>query len=141
CSRGCPASGKSGPLVIPEPRSLRLLSRAADSAEEQAGEEADAEATPGWSPEELLREKDFGLITQEEMHEVAGLIAELAGVRPQRRSRRQRQHRRGRRLDMRRHVRASLATGGDPLERAFRRRIEGPRKRVVLCDRSRSMEA
>jgi hypothetical protein len=42
---------------------------------------------------------------------------------------------------MRRLVRASLATGGDPLERVFRRRIDVPRKLVVLCDVSGSMEA
>ena len=38
-------------------------------------------------------------------------------------------------------ARASLATGGDPLERRFRRRVDAPRKLVVLCDVSGSMEA
>jgi uncharacterized protein len=37
-------------------------------------------------------------------------------------------------------VRRSLATGGDPVERAFRRRADVPRKLVVLCDVSGSME-
>ncbi len=42
---------------------------------------------------------------------------------------------------MRGLVRASLAAGGDPVERAFRRRIHVPRKLVVICDVSGSMEA
>lgn len=42
---------------------------------------------------------------------------------------------------MRRLVRASLATGGDPVERTFRRRVEVLRKLVVICDVSGSMEA
>src|SRR5207237_4173541 len=67
--------------------------------------------------------------------------AGVAAERPRRRSRRLRAHHRGRQLDLRRLVRASLATGGDPLERAFRRRLEVPRKLVVLCDVSGSMEA
>ena len=42
---------------------------------------------------------------------------------------------------MRRLVRASLATGGDPVERAFATAKHVPRKLVVLCDISGSMEA
>jgi uncharacterized protein len=41
---------------------------------------------------------------------------------------------------MRSLARGSLATGGDPVERRFRRRTERPRKLVVLCDVSGSME-
>jgi uncharacterized protein with von Willebrand factor type A (vWA) domain len=42
---------------------------------------------------------------------------------------------------MRSLARASIATGGDPVHRRFRRRTETPRKLVVLCDVSGSMEA
>ena len=42
---------------------------------------------------------------------------------------------------MRRLVRSSLATGGDPLTRAFRRRVETPRKLVLILDVSGSMES
>jgi uncharacterized protein with von Willebrand factor type A (vWA) domain len=38
-------------------------------------------------------------------------------------------------------VRASLATGGDPAERTFRRRIQTPRKVIAIVDVSGSMEA
>ena len=42
---------------------------------------------------------------------------------------------------MRRLVRASLGTGGEAIERTFRARVHVPRKLVVLCDVSGSMEA
>ena len=135
-----PFSPQARPLELPQPQSQRRLRRVSGDVAE-AAEEADGEAALGWSREELLREKDFGEMTREELKQVEGLIAELAAGRPRRRSRRQRPHHRGGRLDLRRLVRASLATGGDPLERAFRHRVEVPRKLIVLCDVSGSMEA
>jgi uncharacterized protein len=89
----------------------------------------------------VLRRKDFAAMTPEEFAQVSKAIAEVSAVRPLRRSRRLRPHTRGRRLDLRRLARRSLARGGDPIERTFRRRIEVPRKLVVLCDVSGSMEA
>jgi uncharacterized protein with von Willebrand factor type A (vWA) domain len=80
-------------------------------------------------------------MTPEEFAQVSKAIADVAAVRPLRRSRRLRPHTHGRRLDLRRLARRSLARGGDPIERTFRRRIDVPRKLVVLCDVSGSMEA
>ncbi|HET8607058.1 MAG TPA: VWA domain-containing protein, partial [Gaiellaceae bacterium] len=68
------------------------------------------------------------------------LLRALARTRPRRRSRRLRADRRGDVLDLRRLARASLATGGDPAELRFRRRASAPRRLVVLCDISGSME-
>ena len=42
---------------------------------------------------------------------------------------------------MRRLIRHSLRTGGDPVDRPYRARKEVPRKLVVLCDVSGSMDA
>ena len=95
----------------------------------------------GWSDHEVLRRKDFAAMTPEEFAHLAKAIGKVAAARPLRRSRRLRPHSRGRRLDMRRLARRSLARGGDPIERTFRRRIDVPRKLVVLCDVSGSMEA
>jgi uncharacterized protein with von Willebrand factor type A (vWA) domain len=95
----------------------------------------------GWSEHEVLRRKDFAAMTPEEFAHLSKAIARVAAARPLRRSRRLRPHSRGRRLDMRRLARRSLARGGDPIERTFRRRIDVPRKLVVLCDVSGSMEA
>jgi uncharacterized protein with von Willebrand factor type A (vWA) domain len=120
-------------------RALRAGSRDGRKQEEGEGPESRERAT-GWSPEELLRRKDFSELTAEELAELRRLIAELAAARPRRRSRRLRRHPRGVNLDLRRMVRASLATGGDPAERAFRSRLETHRKLIVLCDVSGSME-
>jgi uncharacterized protein with von Willebrand factor type A (vWA) domain len=95
----------------------------------------------GWSPDELLRRKDFAAMTREELARVRPLIAGIAAARPVRRSRRLRPHPRGSELDLRRLARRSLATGGDPFERPLRRRREVPRRLVLLCDVSGSMEA
>jgi uncharacterized protein with von Willebrand factor type A (vWA) domain len=102
--------------------------------------EADDSVAGGWSPDETLRRKDFALMTEAELERVRPLIAEIAAARPRRRSRRLRPDPRGRALDLRRLARRSLATGGDPIERAFRRRKEVPRRLVLLCDVSGSME-
>jgi hypothetical protein len=95
----------------------------------------------GWSATELLRERDFGAMTHEEYARARQLLAGLAAIRPKRRTRRLRSHARGRQLDLRRMTRRSLATGGDPLDRSYRKRTLGPRRLVVLCDISGSMEA
>jgi uncharacterized protein with von Willebrand factor type A (vWA) domain len=95
----------------------------------------------GWSPDEQLRRKDFAAMSADEFARVRPLIAGIAASRPRRRSRRLRPHPRGRELDLRRLARRSLATGGDPFDRPFRRRTEVPRRLVLLCDVSGSMEA
>jgi hypothetical protein len=111
-------------------------------ARQTAGSEgADGETdSRGWSREEVLRRKDLGQVADEELDEVRRLVERIAIDRPQRRTRRLRRHHSGRSLDMRGLVRASLATGGDPLQRVYRRRTTVPRKLVVLCDVSGSME-
>src|SRR4051794_34722329 len=117
----------------------RAASRDGTDESEEAAEQ-DENRKAGWSYEELLRQKDFAELTPEELARLRRLIADLAAARPQRRSRRLRRHPRGDSLDLRRLVRKSLATGGDPVERAFRARLETHRKLIVLCDVSGSME-
>ncbi|MSO95988.1 MAG: VWA domain-containing protein [Thermoleophilia bacterium] len=95
----------------------------------------------GASGHELLRDKDFAEMTPDEYRRVRRLIAAIAGSRPLRASRRRRPDPRGDRLDMRRLIRASLRTGGDPVDRPYRVRKSVPRKLVVLCDVSGSMDA
>jgi uncharacterized protein with von Willebrand factor type A (vWA) domain len=115
--------------------------QARGEAKEGAGAGEDEEPTQvGWSAHEILRSKDFAAMTPDEFAQLRTLVREAAARRPLRRSRRLRPHRRGRIVDLRRLARRSLATGGDPVERAYRRRAEVPRKLVVLCDVSGSME-
>jgi uncharacterized protein with von Willebrand factor type A (vWA) domain len=80
-------------------------------------------------------------MTPEEFTRARSLIRAIALERPRRRTHRLRRDRRGPTLDVRALVRASLATGGDPVVRAFRSRGSAPRKLVLLLDVSGSMEA
>jgi uncharacterized protein len=113
------------------------LTRPDDDGEEAAGDPLEL----GASATELLREQDFAEMTPEEFQRVRELIVAIARVRPRRASRRRSADRRGDRLDVRRLIRRSLRTGGDPVERPYRARKAVPRKLVVLCDVSGSMEA
>jgi uncharacterized protein len=127
-----------------DPRSMPKDARRVRRDPRAGREAAPADGEPdsiGHSAHEVLRHKDFAAMTPEELAAARALIAEMATHRPERRSHRLRPHRRGRILDMRALARASIATGGDPVARRFRRRVEAPRKLVVLCDVSGSMEA
>jgi hypothetical protein len=127
-----------------DPRSVHKDAKRVRRDPRGSREAAPAEGEPdsiGHSVHEILREKDFAAMSPEELAEARRLIADMATARPNRRSHRLRRHRRGRILDMRGLARDSLATGGDPVARRFRRRAETPRKLVVLCDVSGSMEA
>ena len=95
----------------------------------------------GSSAVEVLRRRDFATMTPEEFAQARALMRKLAVARPRRRSRRMRPHNRGAELDLRRLARRSLATGGEPISRGYRRRLEVSRRLVALCDISGSMEA
>jgi uncharacterized protein with von Willebrand factor type A (vWA) domain len=87
---------------------------------------------------DLLAEKPFGAMSAEELARLRGEVARLARKLRAAASLRPRTVRRGR-LDVRRTIRRSLATGGVPFElKRRRRRIERPRL-VVLCDISDSV--
>ena len=104
-------------------------------------EEAGDPLELGASGHELLRDKDFAELSGDELRRIRDLIARIARTRPQRVSRRRTADARGDRLDVRRLIRHSLRTGGDPVDRPFRARKDVPRKLVVLCDVSGSMDA
>ena len=130
------------PFEAPPPPQATVLRPVHSGERAQEGSGADdSPAARGWSYEEILRRKDFGAMTPEELRDVRALIAEIAAERPRRRSRRLRRHHRGRELDLRRTIRESLEAAGDPVHRRYRLRARVPRKLVVLCDVSGSMEA
>jgi uncharacterized protein with von Willebrand factor type A (vWA) domain len=111
---------------------------------EEDGEQEDETGDPlelGASAQELLRDKDFSELTGDELRRLRELIARIARTRPQRHSRRRTVAAHGDMLDVRRMIRRSLRTGGDPLDRPLRTRKEVPRKLVVLCDVSGSMDS
>jgi uncharacterized protein len=92
------------------------------------------------SDEEVLRSRRFEALSASELAELYRLMSQLRVVTPVRLARRSRRDRHGRRIDMRRTMRASMRTGGDPIRLARRRRRTLPRRIVMLCDISGSME-
>ncbi len=93
-----------------------------------------------WSDVELLRHKDFAMYTDAEMALARLLIAQLARRGPTRLSRRTRpSRRRGHTPDLRRVVRASLRTAGEPIDRHWRAPSRRPRPVILVCDVSGSM--
>jgi len=103
--------------------------------------EVQAEADVGLaSATELLKEKSFSRCSREELAALAELMARIDLSVPRRRTRR-REPARGGTPDLRRTLRRSFRTGGDPLERAWRRRRKRPRRLILLLDVSGSMDA
>jgi uncharacterized protein len=94
-----------------------------------------------YSRVEILRRKDFASCSAEELAELERLMA-IARLRgPLRRSRRYKPvPRAGPRPDMPRTVRRALRAGGEPVRRAWKAPGERPRRIVILCDVSGSME-
>jgi len=103
--------------------------------------EPDPLAVPAaWSEVELLHTKDFARFTDAEMALARELIARLARRGPMRLSRRTRPvRRRGHTPDLRRVLRASMRTGGEPVIRYWRAPSVRPRPLVLVCDVSGSM--
>jgi uncharacterized protein with von Willebrand factor type A (vWA) domain len=90
------------------------------------------------SPVELLREKSFARCSPEELAQLADLIGRVQLAVPLRRSRRLTPAGTGA-PDLRRTLRRSFRTGGEPLERAWRTRRKRKRRLVLLLDVSGSM--
>ncbi len=112
-----------------------------DSAPRPSAADSDPRAVPAaWSDVEILRHKDFALYTDAEMAIARELIEQLARRGPTRLSRRTRPNRRrGHKPDLRRVVRSSLRTAGEPVERHWRAPSRRPRPLVLVCDVSGSM--
>jgi uncharacterized protein with von Willebrand factor type A (vWA) domain len=110
-------------------------------AEEDEAQKPDDEAAIRIvaSAVEVLRSKSFADLSEEERDEVGRLIRALAIALPERRMRRTRPSAKGAGFDIRRTLRRSLRTRGEPFERAWRdRRVRG-RPLVLILDVSGSM--
>ena len=95
-----------------------------------------------FSRAEVLRQRDFAHYSPDEFAESRRLMDDLRLAGAKRRSRRMKASRRERgRPDLRRTVRRALRSGGEPISRAFVEPAERPRRIVLLCDVSGSMEA
>ena len=88
---------------------------------------------------EVLREKSFAELTPDEQDQVDALIRRLRVRVPHERTRRTRPAPKGAAFDVRRTLRRSLRTQGEPFERAWRARGTRHRPLVLLLDVSGSM--
>lgn len=122
----------------------------ADDEAESTEDDGDDEAPEGelqavrYSRHEILRERDFADYTAEEFAEARKMMSELRFVGSPRVSRRLvpvRGAKRTTRPDLRRTVRRALRSDGEPIRRAFYERSTKPRRIVLLCDVSGSMES
>jgi uncharacterized protein with von Willebrand factor type A (vWA) domain len=114
-----------------------------DTVDDDGTEKRDAPTLAvRYSRAEVLRQRDFAHYSPDEFAESRRLMDDLRMAGSTRRSRRMRPSRRERgRPDLRRTVRRALRAGGEPIWRAYVEPAERPRRLVLLCDVSGSMEA
>jgi uncharacterized protein with von Willebrand factor type A (vWA) domain len=137
-ARSTPERSRAPDPRPPAPTAAASLSRWAPAADDVPGEGAIPLAAP--SANESKARKDFTAFTGEELADVERVAAHIVRRLNARPSRRWKAAPRGARLDLRRTVRWSMKTGGDPLELARRERKRRRTKLVALCDVSGSMD-
>jgi uncharacterized protein with von Willebrand factor type A (vWA) domain len=137
------------PVPPPEaadlPEGLEITVGQAAASWRNAGE--DEEPEPGdessirivASAVEVLRTKSFGELSEEERRRVARMIRDLTVRVPVERTRRTRPSPKGATFDVRRTLRRSLRTQGEPFDRAYRTRRTRSRPLVLILDISGSM--
>ncbi|CAN5696777.1 VWA domain-containing protein [soil metagenome] len=116
---------------------------AEDHRKRDADRRGDGAETAGLiaSSREVLRHKRFTECTPDELAELRALMARMRLVPPPRRTRRRAASHCRDSFDLRRTVRRSLRSQGEPLRRAWRTRRFRPRPVVMLLDISGSMAA
>jgi len=92
------------------------------------------------SAAERLRGRDFTELSAGELRQLVTLMREMSLAIPPRRTRRYRPARDGKRPDLRRTLRLARRSGGEAIRFARRAPRVRPRRLVVLCDISGSME-
>jgi uncharacterized protein len=116
------------------------------SAREAVGEEGSAREVPVASvagaaePTHPRHDHDFASLSATELLDLAEAMRRLRVATPPRRTRRFRPSPHGDRVDLRATLRAARGTGGHPTRIVHRARRRRPRRLVVLCDVSGSME-
>ena len=101
-----------------------------------AGEPA---GSAGYSPSELLRQRDFSDLGWEEMQAVRRLLRQAPWKVAERRTRRLRPDRRGA-IELRRTIRTAAREGGEAVRVTRARPLRRRRPIVVICDVSGSMD-
>jgi uncharacterized protein with von Willebrand factor type A (vWA) domain len=132
------------PPAAPQPVVLGIDDGTDVPGDEPEGEPAGEALVVRYSPLEILRHKDFAAYSHAEFAESRRLMADLRLAGELRRARRWRPVPRrpsgAARPDLRRTVRRALRAAGEPIDRAWSAPAERPRRVVLLCDVSGSME-
>ncbi len=132
---------QADPRLLPKPLRVPHAARGEGDAEGRRKPQEEIVAhQQSFSANELLRSKDFGAFTWEEVQAARRLMAQMHWRIGERRLRRRKPVSGGEYLDLRRAVRANLRYGGELLALAWKRRKTKPRPLVILCDISGSME-
>jgi uncharacterized protein len=92
------------------------------------------------SADERLRGRDFTELSTAELTQLVRLMRGLTLAIPPRRTRRYRGSRQGDRPDLRRTMRQARRYGGEVIRLSRQARVVRPRRLIVLCDISGSME-
>ncbi len=93
------------------------------------------------SAEEVLRGRDFAELSADEVRDLVLLMRDMSLAVPPRRTRRYRRSRDGKRPDLRTTLRQARRSGGEVIQLSRQKPRIRPRRLVVLCDISGSMEA
>jgi uncharacterized protein len=135
-----PGRGRALPL---SPERARAWLQALGMNRSQIPREVDEDGVPptssGYSPEELLRQKDFEDLTWLETEQVKHLLEQAPWRIVERRTRRLRPAHGGR-VDLRRTARHAIRSSGELIRLLHRQRRLRRRPLVLLCDVSGSME-
>jgi uncharacterized protein with von Willebrand factor type A (vWA) domain len=129
--------GEPDELQVPAERTAASWEPLAGDEQPAPGDEAAIRIVA--SAVEVLREKSFVDLTADERARVARMIRELSLRIPHERTRRTRPGTKGTSLDLRRTLRRSLRTQGEPFDRVRRSRRVRARPLLLLLDVSGSM--
>jgi uncharacterized protein with von Willebrand factor type A (vWA) domain len=95
---------------------------------------------PTYSPEEVLRRKDFDHLQEQELEKVRQLVTALSRKLAMNLSRRWKGGKRGDRLDFRRTIRQSIKYGGEMIELKLKQPKPKPYRLILVGDVSGSMD-
>jgi uncharacterized protein with von Willebrand factor type A (vWA) domain len=111
-----------------------------DWMEGEENEGKDERVLGAYSPEEILRQKNFGQLHAKEVEEIREFVLSLSQKMAMNLSRRWKRSTKGNQLDFRRSFRQSIKYGGEMIELRRRERKLKPLRVILLCDVSGSMD-
>lgn len=141
-TRSPEAQDEDDPATVdtPKPSPSPVPTDADDNSGDSDDDDGEETILAAVSDEERLRHRDFASLDDAELRRLRRLFAQIRLAPPPRTVRRTIRHRRGDQLDLRRTLARAHRTAGDAVTRVHRRRRTQPRRLVLLCDISGSME-